>query len=178
MAASLCSNQVDRGRCCRYINAFIAVAVTRYANTTGNLGVPSELSAICLKSVSETLELYGIQPNATVFCGVGTKIPVTYQCKGRTTVKEMLLSPNFNNVTQSCKAPLSSEVSCKKCLNAGIVYLHRLVGADGNMTLSTCRDATFVAIASQGENTLAFDMASCFFGVQGLSIAPGMTVWT
>eukprot|EP00268_Persea_americana_P061773 TRINITY_DN7840_c0_g3_i1.p1 TRINITY_DN7840_c0_g3~~TRINITY_DN7840_c0_g3_i1.p1 ORF type:complete len:691 (+),score=144.63 TRINITY_DN7840_c0_g3_i1:61-2073(+) len=172
LAASICSNQDDRGKCCRYINAFIAVAVTRYANSTGNLGVPSELSAICLKSVSETLELYGIQPNATVFCGLGTKIPVTYQCKGRTTVPEMLLSPNFKNVTQNCKGPLSLEVSCKKCLNAGIVYLHHLVGADGNMTMSTCRDATFVSIASQGDNVSAFDMASCFFGVQGLSIFP------
>ncbi|KAL5714139.1 hypothetical protein ACHQM5_016140 [Ranunculus cassubicifolius] len=170
LVASVCANQADRGKCCRYINAFIAVSVSRYANLTSNLGVPPELADICLDSVSKTLELYGVPPNATVFCGLGTKIPFNYECKGHKTVLEMLQSSKFSNVSSNCVAPLSLESSCRRCLNAGILYLHHLVGEQTNMTLSTCRDATFVAIASKWDDTSAIDMASCFFGVQGLSI--------
>ncbi|XP_043713844.1 probable receptor-like protein kinase At1g49730 isoform X2 [Telopea speciosissima] len=170
LAASACSNNYDRGKCCHYVNAFVAVAMARYANLTSNLGVPSELSEVCLHFISGTLELYGIPPNATVFCALGTKIPVNYECEGRTTVMQMLQSPEFGNVTENCKLPLSVESSCRQCINAGIVYLHHLGGADNNMTLVTCRDATFAALASQGDNESAIEMASCFFGVQGLSI--------
>ncbi|KAJ7967468.1 Kinase family protein [Quillaja saponaria] len=170
LAASLCSNIDDRGKCCRYINANIAVSVARYANATGNLGVSSNLSDICLQSISRTLQLYGVPRNATVFCGFGTKIPVNYECKGRKTVIQMLHSPNFLEVTKNCKLPLAQESVCKKCLNAGIVYLHRVVGIDDNMTLSTCRDAIFAALASQVDELSTVDIASCFFGVQELLI--------
>ncbi|KAA8545861.1 hypothetical protein F0562_020688 [Nyssa sinensis] len=174
LAASICSNKEDRGKCCRYINAFVAVSVARYANATSNLGVSSDLSEICLSSMSKTLELYGVARNATVFCGFGTKIPVNYECEGRTTVTQMLQSPKFVDVTDNCKLPLSEERSCKKCLNAGILYLRNLIGAVDNMTLSTCRDATFAALASQVDNVSAVDIASCFFGVQGL-ITPSVS---
>ncbi|XP_042506072.1 probable receptor-like protein kinase At1g49730 [Macadamia integrifolia] len=170
LAASVCSKSDDRGKCCRYVNAFVAVAIARYANLTSNLGVPSELSEVCLHSISGTLEMHGIPPNATVFCALGTKIPVNYECEGRTTVLQMLQSPKFGNVTENCKLPLSAESSCRRCINAGILYLHHLVGADNNMTFGTCRDATFAALASQGDNESAIEMASCFFGLQGLGI--------
>eukprot|EP00257_Ricinus_communis_P004967 XP_002518748.2 probable receptor-like protein kinase At1g49730 [Ricinus communis] len=170
LAASLCSNRDDRGKCCRYINAFIAVSIARYANGTSNLGVTSNISDICLSSISQMMELYGVPKNATAFCGFGTKIPVNYECKGRTTVSQMLQSPKFVDVTQNCKVPLAEESSCRKCLNAGIVYLHHLVGTDDNLTLSTCRDATFATLASQIDDVSAVEMASCFFGVQGLNI--------
>ncbi|KAK1310018.1 putative receptor-like protein kinase [Acorus calamus] len=172
-ASSVCSNHDERGRCCRYINAFVAVSVVRYARVTGNLGVPSVFSETCLTSISETLELYGIPPNATIFCGFGTKIPVNYQCMGRATVMEMLQSPKFGDVRQNCEVPLSLNSNCKKCLNSGILYLRSLIGAEDNLTLSTCRDATFVALASQVDDRSAINMASCFFGVQGLGILPG-----
>ncbi|XP_068320427.1 probable receptor-like protein kinase At1g49730 isoform X2 [Pyrus communis] len=168
-AASLCSNKEDRGKCCRYINAFIAVSIAHYANVTSNLGVPSNLSDICLHSISQTLVLYGVPRNATAFCGFGTKIPVNYECKGRTTVTQMLQSPKFIDVMANCKVPLSEETKCKKCLNSGIVYLHRLLGTEDNITLSTCRDATFAALASQVDDASAIDMASCFFQIKGLN---------
>ncbi|CAK9140976.1 unnamed protein product [Ilex paraguariensis] len=172
LAASICSNKEDRGKCCRYINALIAVSVARYANATSNLGVTSDLSDICLHSLSETLELYGVTQNATAFCGFGTKIPVNYQCQGRTTVIQMLQSPKFMDVAVNCTLPLSGENNCRTCLNAGILYLRNLVGAVDNITLSTCRDATFVALASQVDNVSAVDLAACFFGVQGLVTPP------
>ncbi|KAG9443987.1 hypothetical protein H6P81_015327 [Aristolochia fimbriata] len=172
LAASMCSKQAERGKCCRYINAFVAVSISNYANSTGNLGVPPELSETCLQAVSQTLEFYGIAPNAMVSCGLGTKIPVNYECKGRTTVTQMLESPKFGNVTVNCKLPLSGEGSCRRCLNAGILYLHHLVGMEDNMTLSTCRDATFVSLTSNYDNMSALEMASCFFGIQGLVTLP------
>ncbi|XP_044507436.1 probable receptor-like protein kinase At1g49730 isoform X2 [Mangifera indica] len=172
LVGSLCSNKDDRGKCCRYINAFIAVSIARYANATGNLGVTSNLSGICLHSVSQSMDLYGVSRNATVFCGFGTKIPVNYDCRGRTNVTQILQSPKFMDVTENCKLPLSKESDCRKCLNAAIVYLHHLVGAEDNMTLSTCRDATFAALASQLDYGSAVDLASCFFQVQGLNIPP------
>lgn len=89
---------------------------------------------------------------------------------------KMLRSPKFEDVKKNCKSLLPVESSCWRCLNSGIAYLHHLVGAEGNMTLSTCRDATFAALASQGDNESAIEMASCFFGVQGLSIPPCMCI--
>ncbi|XVF67563.1 hypothetical protein PTKIN_Ptkin10aG0131200 [Pterospermum kingtungense] len=170
--ASLCSNKDDRGKCCRYMNAFVAVSVARYANVTSNLGVTSDLSDICIQSILQTMELYGVPQNATIFCGFGTKIPVRYDCRGRTTVTQMLESPKFMDVTENCKLPLLQENDCHKCLNAGIVYLHHLVGSEDNMTLSTCRDATFTALASQVDNSSAVEIASCFFQVEGFNIPP------
>lgn len=172
LAASVCSNKDDRGKCCRYINAYVAISIARYANKTSDLGVTSDLSDICLHSISETLELYGVQPNATVFCGLGTKIPVNYECKGRTTVTQVLQSPNFADVSENCKLPLLVQSKCRTCINAGMEYLHHLIGAEDNMTLSTCRDATFAALASQVDSISAVDIASCFFGVPGLSPPP------
>ncbi|GMY06062.1 probable receptor-like protein kinase At1g49730 [Fagus crenata] len=172
LVASICSTKNDRGKCCRYINAVTAVSVAHYANATGNLGVTANLSEICLHSISNTLGLYGVPRNATVFCGFGTKIPVNYECEGRATVTQMLQSPKFVDVTENCKLPLSEDTNCRKCVNASITYLHHLVGAEDNMTLSTCRDATFTAIASQVDAVSAAEIATCFFGVQGLSIFP------
>ncbi|XP_027345982.1 probable receptor-like protein kinase At1g49730 isoform X1 [Abrus precatorius] len=171
LASSLCSNQGDRGKCCRYINANIAISIARFANATSNLGVPPNASDICLQTIAQTLQLYGVSRNATVFCGFGTKIPVNYECKGRTSVVHMLQSPRFMEVTKSCKVPLGEESKCKKCLNAGIGYLHHL-GIEDNITLSTCRDATFAALASQVDVISTIDIASCFFGVQGLLRSP------
>ncbi|XP_038682867.1 probable receptor-like protein kinase At1g49730 isoform X2 [Tripterygium wilfordii] len=173
LAASACSNKDERGKCCRYINTFVALSIARYANATGSLGVPSNISDICLSSISQTMELYGVPRNATAFCGFGTKIPVNYECKGRTSVTQMLLSPKFEDVTENCKVPLSVESKCKKCVNAGITYLHHLLGAtEDNVTFSTCRDATFAALASQMDDGSAVEIASCFFGVEGLNIPP------
>lgn len=170
----MCSDRNDRGKCCRYINAFVAVSIAQYANATSNLGVPLDLSDICLHSISQTMELYGVPRNATAFCGFGTKIPVNYDCRGRTTVTQMLQSPQFANVTENCKLPLSRETDCRKCINAGMLYLHHVVGAEDNMTLSTCRDATFAALASQLDNVSAIEIASCFFQVRRLNIPPGL----
>ncbi|PSS02705.1 Receptor-like protein kinase [Actinidia chinensis var. chinensis] len=172
LAASICSNREDRTKCCRYINAFIAVSIARYANITSNLGVGETSNQICLSSISETLARYGVTRNVTLFCGFGTKIPVNYECQGRSTVTQMLQSPKFADVTKNCKGPLSAEGTCRTCLNAGILYLRNLIGEVDNITLSTCRDATFVAFASQVDNVSAIDIASCFFGVQGLLIPP------
>ncbi|KAI4298469.1 hypothetical protein L6164_032023 [Bauhinia variegata] len=173
LASSICSSQGDRGKCCRYINANIAVSVARYANATSNLGVAPNVSDVCLQTISETLQLYGVPRNATVFCGVGTKIPFNYDCKGRNTVTQMLLSPRFMDVMENCKAPLVEQSKCKKCLNAGIGYLHHVIGIEvDNITLSTCRDAAFAALASQGDARSTVDIASCFFGVQGLLVPP------
>ncbi|KAJ6409595.1 hypothetical protein OIU84_009153 [Salix udensis] len=170
LAAAMCSDKDKRGQCCRYINAFVAVSIARYANATSNLGVASNVSDICLRSISQTMQLYGVPSNATVFCGFGTKVLVNYECKGRKTVTQMLESPKYESVAQNCRLPLSLKSDCKRCLNAGIIYLHHLVGTDNNVTLSTCRDATFTALASQFDDALAVEIASCFFGVQGLNI--------
>ncbi|XP_026455876.1 probable receptor-like protein kinase At1g49730 isoform X1 [Papaver somniferum] len=172
LAASACSNNETRGTCCRYINALIAISISRYANLTSNIGAPPELRETCLRSVSQSLELYGTPRNATVFCGLGTKIRVHYQCKGRKTVTQMLKSPRFGDVSSNCIMPLSVESNCKKCLNASILYLHRLVGDEANVTLSNCRDATFTTIASQVDIVSAVDTASCFFGIPGIGSMP------
>lgn len=177
LAASACSNNETRGTCCRYINALIAISISRYANLTSNIGAPPELRETCLRSVSQSLELYGTPRNATVFCGLGTKIRVHYQCKGRKTVTQMLKSPRFGDVSSNCIMPLSVESNCKKCLNASILYLHRLVGDEANVTLSNCRDATFTTIASQVDIVSAVDTASCFFGIPGIGSMPGTQLW-
>ncbi|XP_011088246.1 probable receptor-like protein kinase At1g49730 isoform X2 [Sesamum indicum] len=175
LAASLCSKQEDRGKCCRYINALVAISVSRYANATSNLGVTSDLSDLCLRTISRTFQLYGVTRNATVFCGFGTKIPVRYECHGQSTVTQMLQSPKFGDVTENCKVPLSGDDRCRKCLNAGILYLRNLLGPVDNVTLSTCRDATFTALTSQVDYISTIDIASCFFGVQGLITPTGLS---
>ncbi|KAL0334872.1 UNVERIFIED_CONTAM: putative receptor-like protein kinase, partial [Sesamum radiatum] len=128
LAASLCSKQEDRGKCCRYINALVAISVSRYANATRSINC--------------------------------------YQ---------MLQSPKFGDVTENCKVPLSGDDSCRKCLNAGILYLRNLLGPVDNVTLSTCRDATFTALTSQVDYMSTIDIASCFFGVQGLITPIGLS---
>ncbi|KAL8205173.1 hypothetical protein R6Q57_008724 [Mikania cordata] len=173
-AAIICSNTDARASCCRYINALIASSIARYANTTNNLGVSPELSNTCLQNISQALELYGMTKSATAFCGFGTKISVNYECLGITTVSQMQQSPIFSNVTQYCGVPLGEE-SCKMCINAGILFVRNLVKAGDNMTLSICRDATFVAVASQVDDVAAVVLADCFFGVQGLSGTPVFT---
>ncbi|KAJ0820445.1 putative protein kinase RLK-Pelle-URK-1 family [Helianthus annuus] len=173
-AAVICSEPESRASCCRYINALIAVSIARYANTTNSLGVSPEISNTCLQNISQTLELYGMTKRASAFCGFGTKISANYECLGMTTVNEMQQSPNYSNVTLYCSAPLGED-RCKKCINAGILFLRNLVKAGDNMTLSICRDATFVAVASQVDDVAAVDLANCFFGVQGLSSTPVIT---
>ncbi|KAE8690593.1 putative receptor-like protein kinase [Hibiscus syriacus] len=159
LVASLCSNKSERGKCCRYMT-----------NVTGNLGVTSDLSDICIHYILQTMHLYGVPRNATNFCGFGTKIPVSFNCRDQTTVMLMLESPEFMNVTVNCKLPLSHEKKCRKCLNAGINCVHHLVGSQDNMTLSTCRDATFAALASRVDSTSAVEIASCFFQFEGFNI--------
>ncbi|PKA51705.1 putative receptor-like protein kinase [Apostasia shenzhenica] len=173
LAASACSNPNERGLCCRYINAFVAVSIAHYANSTGKLGVPSAFSDICLSSLSEIFSLYGIPPSATMFCGLGPKIGVSCQCDGRGTVLELMQSSNFVDVTSNCEVPVNLETDCRRCLNSVIMYLHHLIGANNHVALSMCRNAVFVVLANQGGNVSADDMASCFFGVQGLTILPG-----
>ncbi|KAG0502742.1 hypothetical protein HPP92_002814 [Vanilla planifolia] len=173
LAASTCAIPGERAQCCRYINAFVAISIAHYANATGKLGVPSAFSEICLNSVSETFGSYGIPTGASLFCGLGPKIQVSYLCSGRETVLEMMQSPNFADVISNCGVPLSLENNCRRCLNTGILYLHHLVGPENNIALSMCRDAVFVVLANQGGNMSPEDMASCFFGVKGLNIFPG-----
>ncbi|ONK71008.1 uncharacterized protein A4U43_C04F3770 [Asparagus officinalis] len=171
LPASTCSNPNERGQCCRYINALVAISVSNYANATGKLGVPPAFSDDCLNSISKTFTSYGIPASAITFCGLGPKIRVNYQCEGRETVLEMMQSPNFLDVRKSCEMSLSVESSCRTCLNSGIEYLHRLIGGDDNVTLSVCRNAVFVVLANQGGESSAVDMAGCFFGVKGLGVA-------
>ncbi|KAL5216306.1 hypothetical protein ABZP36_007707 [Zizania latifolia] len=173
LASAACSDPTQRAACCRYINAFVAISMARYSNATGRLGIPPAFSEICLSSVSETFKLRGIPTDADVFCGLGPKIRVSYECAGRDTVLEMMQSPNFNDVVGSCRSPLSLDISCKTCLNYGIVYLHRLIGSDDNVALSVCRNAVFVTLATQ-QGILSYDdIVKCFFGVQGITIFPG-----
>ncbi|KAG2569969.1 probable receptor-like protein kinase At1g49730 [Panicum virgatum] len=173
LASAACSDPSQRPACCRYINALVAISIARYTNATGRLGVPPAFAEICLSSVSETFKLRGIPTDADVFCGLGPKIRVSYQCAGRDTVLEMMQSPNFNDVIGSCRGALSLDITCKTCLNYGIVYLHRLIGSDDNVALSVCRNAIFVTLATQ-EGFLSYDeIVTCFFGVQGITTFPG-----
>ncbi|KAJ4917576.1 Protein kinase superfamily protein [Raphanus sativus] len=173
LVASVCSNITNRGKCCRYMNAFVAISVARYANLSNNLGVTSDLSETCIGSISKTMELYGVSRNATSFCGLGTKILVRYNCEGRTTVTQMHQSPTFGHVTRNCRGPLSPVNQCRKCLNSGITYLRNLVGAEtNNVTLSTCRDATYATLASRMDDASALELLGCFFQVTELSVVP------
>ncbi|GMH03311.1 hypothetical protein Nepgr_005150 [Nepenthes gracilis] len=113
LVASVCSNHDDHGKCCRYINAFVAVSIGHYANATSNLGVDLDVSEVCFHSILGTLELYGVPPNATGLCGFWSKITVNYVCKGRRTVTQMLQSPGFANVADNCEVPLLEESDCK-----------------------------------------------------------------
>ncbi|XP_010461815.1 PREDICTED: probable receptor-like protein kinase At1g49730 isoform X1 [Camelina sativa] len=174
LVASVCSNITNRGKCCRYMNAFVAVSVARYANLSSNLGVASDLSETCIASISRTMEQYGVSRNATSFCGLGTKILVKYDCEGRTTVRQMHQSPEFGHVSRNCRLPLSSGNQCRKCLNSGITYLRDLIGPDtNNITLSTCRDATYATLASRIGNASTLELLGCFFQVTELSIPSG-----
>lgn len=162
----------DRGRCCRFVNAIVAISMSRYTNVTGDLAVPSSSSEICLKKISDTLQSNGISPNVMAFCGLGTKITANFHCKGRTNVEEMEGTPSFREVQLSCVQSLSSSDSCRECLNACFTFLHNLEGVEDNVTLSICRDATFVTIVSYGDSNFANDKASCFFNAQGLEGQP------
>ncbi|GLJ23885.1 hypothetical protein SUGI_0453840 [Cryptomeria japonica] len=170
-AVSACSEQ-DRGRCCRYLNALVGISIAQYANRTGQLGVPSESSETCISSISDAFKVSGLSSNATALCGLGTRIPVNFQCANLTTIQEMEQTSKFKEVSLNCMNSVSSLSTCRKCLNATTVFLHRLVGAEDHMALSTCRDATFVAIASYGDSEFTIDRASCFFGLSGLHVIP------
>ncbi|KAK4801690.1 hypothetical protein SAY86_022177 [Trapa natans] len=170
LVASVCSSKDERAKCCRYINAGIAVSVASYANETGSLGVTSDSAPACLQSIAQTLELYGVPLNAMAFCGLGTKITVNYECVGQTTVTEMMQSTGFGVVSQNCGGPISAATDCRKCVNTGIVYLHHLIGPVDNVTLSTCRNAAFAALASQFDYSSTTNFAACFFGIEGPSI--------
>ncbi|KAH9311704.1 hypothetical protein KI387_026739, partial [Taxus chinensis] len=163
----------DRGRCCRFVNAIVAISMSRYTNATSQLAVPSSSSVICLKAISATLLSNGLPSNVTAFCGLGTKIATNFHCKGRTNIEEMESTPKFQEVQLKCVQPLSSSSeSCRKCLNASITFLRNLGGTEDNTTFSICRDATFVTIASYGDSDFANDKASCFFNVKGLEHQP------
>ncbi|KAJ0264462.1 Protein kinase domain-containing protein [Hirschfeldia incana] len=172
LVASVCSNNTDRAKCCRYMNAFVSISVSRYANTTSDLGVAPDLTDICITTISRTMELYGIPTNAALFCGLGTKILVNYDCEGLTTVTQMLHSPKFGEVSRNCKLPLSPGDQCRGCLNSGITYLRNLVDRGNSIKMSTCRDATYAALASRVETSSALELASCFFNVTELSTTP------
>ncbi|KAF2548139.1 hypothetical protein F2Q70_00022962, partial [Brassica cretica] len=168
LVASVCSTNADRAKCCRYMNAFVAVSVSRYANHTADLGVAPDLTSICITTISRTMELYGIPTNATLFCGLGTKILVSYDCEDLTTVTQMLRSPKFGDVSRNCELPFR----CKSCLNSGITYIRSLVDRGNNIKMSTCRDATYAALASRVDTTSALELASCFFNVSELTTTP------
>jgi len=109
----------DRGRCCRFVNAMVAISMSRYPNLTSELAIPSSSSQICLKTISDTLQSNGISPNVMAFSGLGTRITADFHCEGRTNVEEMEGTPHFRDVQTSSVQSLSSSDSCKKkCLNA------------------------------------------------------------
>ncbi|CAA7048317.1 unnamed protein product [Microthlaspi erraticum] len=171
LVATVCSNITNRGKCCRYMNAFVAVSVARYANSSTSLGVASDLTQTCIASISQAMELSGVSKTATSFCGLGTKILVKYNCQGLTTVTQMHHSPRFGHVTRNCRLPLSAANRCRKCLNSGITYLRDLlVGETNNITLSTCRDATYAALASRIDLASALELLGCFFQVTELTV--------
>jgi SPARK len=176
--ASACSDKTEHSVCCRYINALVTVSVAMYANKTGtgSLGVPPALSDTCISTINETLISKGIPSDASSICGLGVKIQVFYPCQGMTTVQDVLVSPNFGDVMKNCNGSVLTDVGCKRCLNAGLSYLRHLTGGQDNVTLNTCHDAAFVALANQQSNLTPSDMATCFFSVQGLSLIKGTIV--
>lgn len=171
---SVCSEQ-NIGRCCRYVHALVGISLAQYANATSQIGVPSLLAEACKSALLNNLLLSGLAPNATAFCGLGTKITFDILCKDLKTVEGIEQIPKFNEVHLYCMKPVSSLGECQVCLNASIMFIRHLQGAKSNLTLSICRDATFVAIASHGNLKFAIDKASCFFGIQGLGGQPVMT---
>ncbi|CAH8385083.1 unnamed protein product [Eruca vesicaria subsp. sativa] len=66
LVASVYSNNTKRAKCCRYMKSFVAVSVSLSANYTEDLGLKPGLTDICITSISRTMELYGIQTNASV----------------------------------------------------------------------------------------------------------------
>ena len=126
LVASICSVTEARGKCCRHINAYVALSVSHYANETSNLGVSSDLSEVCIRSMSQTLELYGVPANTTTFCRFGTKIPVNYECKVEPVLhkcRNAAFSPGFADVAESCQLALSGDTGCRRCINASLTYL-------------------------------------------------------
>jgi hypothetical protein len=178
LATAACSDPAQRAACCRYINAFVAISIARYANATGRLGVPPAFAEMCLRSVSDAFRLRGISTDADVSCGLGPRIRVSYQCAGRESVLQIMQSPGFNDVVGSCGGPLSLDITCKTCLDYGIVYLHRLVGSDDSVALSVCRNAVFVTLATQEGVRSTDDIVKCFFGVQGITAFSGIAALT
>ncbi|KAJ3675170.1 hypothetical protein LUZ60_004212 [Juncus effusus] len=177
-----CSDQSDHTMCCRYINALITVSVSLYSSQTGTLGVPLSLSETCETLISQTLISHNISAQSLSFCGLGSKIPVSYNCQGMNTVQEISSSPNFIDIINNCKnndsnnnLGLLSNEGCKRCLNADLSYLRHLIGQNennnnNNSTMNICRDASFVAVVNNITNLTAADLATCFFTVQGLSL--------
>ncbi|KAH9322882.1 hypothetical protein KI387_017521 [Taxus chinensis] len=179
-ATSVCSGENrDRGkdRCCRYVHALVGVSLALYANATSQIGVSSISADACNTAILNSLQLSqnGLSSNPAAFCGLGTKISVDPVCKDYKTIQDMERIPEFSGVQMSCTRPVSSLGECRICLNASVMFLHHLLGAVKNLSLSICRDATFVAIASNGNLEFAVDKASCFFGLQGLGHLPVLT---
>jgi hypothetical protein len=133
---------------------------------------------MCLRTVSDAFRLRGISTDADAVCGLGPRIRVSYQCAGRESVLQIMQSPGFNDVVGSCGGPLSLDITCKTCLDYGIVYLHRLVGSDDSVALSVCRNAVFVTLATQEGVRSTDDIVKCFFGVQGITAFSGIAALT
>lgn len=85
---------------------------------------------------------------------------------------QMLRSPKFGDVSRNCELPFR----CKSCLNSGITYIRSLVDRGNNIKMSTCRDATYAALASRVDTTSALELASCFFNVSELTTTPGRDI--
>ncbi|KAL5053233.1 hypothetical protein RYX36_033915, partial [Vicia faba] len=111
LESSLCSDQGQKGECCCHINANIAIYVSRFANATSKLGVPLNISNICLYTISHALQHYGVPQLVTILCGFGIKNRVNYECKGRNSVMQMLKSPRYMDVTKHFKVPLGREIN-------------------------------------------------------------------
>ncbi|KAL5065775.1 hypothetical protein RYX36_027512, partial [Vicia faba] len=113
LESSLCSDQGRKGEFCRHINANIVIYVAHFANATRKLGVPLNISIICLYTISHALQHYGVPQLATNLCGFRTKNCVNYECKGRNSAMQMLKSPRYMDVTKHFKVPLGRESNCK-----------------------------------------------------------------
>eukprot|EP00252_Welwitschia_mirabilis_P011954 TRINITY_DN2657_c0_g1_i8.p1 TRINITY_DN2657_c0_g1~~TRINITY_DN2657_c0_g1_i8.p1 ORF type:complete len:505 (-),score=85.60 TRINITY_DN2657_c0_g1_i8:616-2130(-) len=164
---SACSDP-DRGKCCRFVNAVVAISMSQYTNITKELAVPENARNNCLKAIAETLISNGLPSSVTVLCGLGTKISANFECEGRTNTLEMEGTPKFKEVQLNCVQPLLIRENCRNCLDSSFAFLHNIEGAKDNVTLSLCRSAIFVTISSYGDSNFASDKASCFFNVQDL----------
>ncbi|KAG5023120.1 hypothetical protein JHK82_019020 [Glycine max] len=89
--------------------------------------------------------------------------------RGVSILELILKQMGRTSVVQMLQSPLGEESKCKKFLNIGFGYLHH-IGIEDNISPCTCRDATFVVLASQVDEISIIDIAICFFGVQGLLI--------